>query len=152
MLLASRHIVGLVSRVNSISGLQYRDDSTILCWELAHNPLPMQASEEYLHWAYQVANLLKDIDPNHMVTVGSAGVGVRSSSNSNDQGSPFGQELSLSSIDFGTFQMWPELWGWHEPALQLEGLDTAVDGASAYLLSQVKVKRPSCSHSSRSLL
>ena len=64
----------------------------------------MQHPEEYRQWAHHTATLLKEVDSNHMVTIGSAGLGVRSSV---EQVS-FGAEHADPSVDFATIQLWPQ--------------------------------------------
>ena len=59
------HIKTIVNRVNSISGLPYKNDPTIFSWELANEPqFPSK------DWVDDISGFIKSLDGNHLVTVG----------------------------------------------------------------------------------
>lgn len=65
----------IVTRLNPLTGLEYRDDPTILGWELAdraaHPGVP--GSRDLHAWIHQFAGFVKRWDQNHLVMVGSVG-------------------------------------------------------------------------------
>ena len=61
MQLAARHAVALATRCNSITGELYREDPTILGWELADGVVGMHAASDYRHWVHHTATLLKQV-------------------------------------------------------------------------------------------
>lgn len=93
-----------------MTGRLYRNDPTILGWELADAPLVMNSAGAYRQWALHTSALIKEFDPNHLVTIGSAGLGVQSDV---EEQVSYGTEHAGPFIDFSTFQMWPHAWGWH---------------------------------------
>jgi len=74
------YVRAVVGRRNTVTGRLYRDDPTILSWQLANEPRPGGSDEAgrrhmkaYLAWIDGTARLIKSIDPNHMVSTGSEG-------------------------------------------------------------------------------
>ena len=64
-----RHLVGYVlNRRNTVTGVQYKDDKTILCWETGNE---MHTSSR---WLREMTNYIKSIDGNHLVIDGNYGV------------------------------------------------------------------------------
>jgi mannan endo-1,4-beta-mannosidase len=93
----------LVNRENTITGLHYSDDPTIMAWELANEPRP--GSNTYLNyfydWIHETAQYIHSIDPNHLVTTGNEGT----------MGSNNSEEIFLAVhasdyIDYATIHVW----------------------------------------------
>lgn len=72
----------LVNHVNTISGVAYKDDPTIMIWELANEPrcqgtgLPYSGTcttQTIISWISDVAAFVKSADSNHLVAVGDEG-------------------------------------------------------------------------------
>jgi len=59
-----RHVL---ERTNTVTGIKYKDDKAILCWETG-NELDAPFS-----WTVQIARFIKSIDQNHLVMDGSRG-------------------------------------------------------------------------------
>lgn len=64
------HVETVLTRENSITGVEYRDDPTIAMWEHCNEP---EGGEDFLAWVRDTAELLHDLDPNHLVSTGMAG-------------------------------------------------------------------------------
>src|SRR4051812_19824281 len=62
----------LLTRTNSITGRQYRDEPAILAWELANEPRCTAADgiNRLLEWATEMSGFLRSLDPNHLIGVG----------------------------------------------------------------------------------
>jgi len=91
------YIAAVVSR--------YTTSKAIFAWELANEPRIATTS------AY-----IKSLDPNHMVTIGEEGFGLTTGSDGSypytiGPGSNFTNNLAVSTIDFGTFHLYPSSWG-----------------------------------------
>ncbi len=111
----------VLNRVNTVTGVRYKDDPTIMAWELGNepfcftdsnpwrnysfNPSPTCNANVITQWAQDISQYIKKIDENHMVSVGNIGFLNRSMINeySNAAGDDFEATLTLSSVDFGTF-------------------------------------------------
>jgi mannan endo-1,4-beta-mannosidase len=116
------HIRTLIERVNSITGVTYRDDPTIFAWELANEPrhYPMT-------WIDSTAAFIKRLDANHMVTTGSEG----------EVGGPFIDTHKSEHIDYATLHIWPQNWEWFTPE-DPATYATAEEKSLAYLKQHVE--------------
>jgi mannan endo-1,4-beta-mannosidase len=76
----------LLNRTNSITGIKYKDDPTILMWELANEPRciggggangyprsPNCTTTTLVSWAGEMSRYIKSLDRNHLVSVGDEG-------------------------------------------------------------------------------
>lgn len=104
-----RYVMDIVSRTNTVTGKAYRDDPAIFSWQICNEPRPFGADNKgaFLEWITGTAELIKSIDPNHMVSVGSEG--------------KYGCEVDLQLweeigqcpyIDYLNIHIWPFNWGW----------------------------------------
>ncbi|MCR5755214.1 MAG: cellulase family glycosylhydrolase [Acetatifactor sp.] len=68
-------IAHLMERENSVTGVKYKDDKAILCWEtgneLGGNPSNQEAHDDDLSaWTIDIINYIKSLDSNHLVLDG----------------------------------------------------------------------------------
>jgi mannan endo-1,4-beta-mannosidase len=84
----------VVRRINPLTGIAYRDDPTIMAWELMNEGNAKPESLR-LTWTAEMAAYVKSIDPNHLVGSGYAGVADRMS------------DLAVPTLDFGTWHGYP---------------------------------------------
>lgn len=85
-----QYVSYLLNHVNTISGIAYRNDPAILCWETGNelsNPTPPTS------WSSTIAGYLKSIDTNHLVMDGSYGINSAA--------------LSLASLDIFSDHLYP---------------------------------------------
>ncbi|MDB5500847.1 MAG: glycoside hydrolase family 5 [Tardiphaga sp.] len=87
-------IAHVVQRVNPLTGSAYRDDPTIMAWELMNegnaNPESLR-----LTWTAEMSAYVKSLDPNHLVGSGYANVSEKLS------------DLTIPTLDFGTWHGYP---------------------------------------------
>jgi mannan endo-1,4-beta-mannosidase len=98
------HIEMIVNHSNPYTGLKYRDDPAIFSWELANEPRRYPYS-----WIDETAGYIKSLDPNHLVTTGSEGTPPGESQD-------FQRTHDGPNIDYATVHIWPQNWGWYDPA------------------------------------
>ncbi len=98
------HIAFLINHVNPYIGLRYGDDPTIFSWELANEPRLYPDN-----WIDDTAAYIKSLDTNHMVTTGSEG-------SLPDNSQDFIKTHDGPDIDYATIHIWPQNWGWYDPA------------------------------------
>lgn len=68
------HVVRVVGRTNGVSGVAYRDDPTILSWELINeSDAPVRSRGALLAWTREMAALVRSLDPHHLVAAGHIG-------------------------------------------------------------------------------
>ncbi len=63
----------VVQHVNTLTGIAYKDDPTILGWDLMNEPVA-QPGWLQSQWISEMAAYVKSVDPNHLVTSGQANV------------------------------------------------------------------------------
>ena len=101
----------IITRVNTISKNAYKNDPTIMAWELANEPRGGKYRKEFLAWISDSAKLIKSLDSNHLVTIGSEGETL----NAQDAGNHFVEDHSIAEIDYATIHVWVENWGVYNP-------------------------------------
>lgn len=61
----------IVLHKNSINGRIYRDDPTILAWDIMNEPaVELFTPAELTSWLEKMTTFIKSIDPNHLLTIG----------------------------------------------------------------------------------
>jgi mannan endo-1,4-beta-mannosidase len=114
----------LISRVNTITQVVYKDDPNIFAWELANEPRCRNYGQydraedckasTLTGWVKEMSEHIKSLDPNHMVAVGDEGFfnrpGQGSEQYTGKDGADHEAFLAMKSIDFGTFHLYPDAW------------------------------------------
>ena len=127
------HIRFIVLRENTYTGKIYRDDPTIMSWQLGNEPRGINNREDFLDWIKFSAQLIKEIDSNHLVTVGSEGSTAHPSSGNN-----FAKDHESEYIDYTTIHIWIQNWGWFNPADE-QSLSTSIDRVQTYINEHEKL-------------
>ena len=134
-----RYVMDIISRTNTVTGKAYRDDPAIFSWQICNEPRPFGADnkEVFRDWLTSTAELIKSIDPNHMVSVGSEG--------------KYGCEVDLSLweeigrspyIDYLNIHIWPFNWAWTTRDDMSSGNVTpAVELSKEYLQEHLEIAR-----------
>ncbi len=106
------YVYSLINRKNEITNEYYKDDPTIMAWELANEPRPGRNAywiEEFYRWIDLTAQFIHNVDHNHLVTTGSEGtIGCLQDS------TRFLLAHQSKYIDYATFHLWPKNWSWFD--------------------------------------
>eukprot|EP00899_Mesostigma_viride_P013205 jgi/Mesvir1/21886/Mv01955-RA.1 len=114
------HVRTVVNRKNVFTGELYREDRNIFGWELMNEPRSYTVPDgsTIKAWAAEMANLVKVLDPNHLVTVGSEGhygpltpvrcLTANPGSWACKTGGDFINVHSIPNIDFATHHVYPD--------------------------------------------
>jgi mannan endo-1,4-beta-mannosidase len=84
----------ILNRVNSITGVRYRDDVTIFAWELMNEP-DIRPSSLRDSWLAEMAAYVKSIDPNHLLSSGRANVNEKLA------------DIAIPGLDFAVWHGYP---------------------------------------------
>lgn len=144
------HVAKVVNRVNTFSGITYKDDPTIFAWELANEPRAQTAGLAVLNnWVQEMSAYVKGLDPNHMVSVGIEGF---YSSDKNpvtwmrNMGTDFVTTQQAATVDFAVSHSWPDWWGTSLTQtmnyLQQQITDAHTVLRKPYVLEEFGKKRP----------
>jgi mannan endo-1,4-beta-mannosidase len=115
----------LLTRVNVYTGVAYKDDPTILVWELANEPRCIGAgayprssactTQTLVDWADDVSTFVKTIDSNHLLSVGDEGFycipGAADWTENCSEGVDTLALADLPHIDIASAHLYPEAWG-----------------------------------------
>jgi mannan endo-1,4-beta-mannosidase len=125
----SEQVKRVVTRVNSITGVAYKNDPTILSWQLANEPRPMRpaAINAYVQWIQSTAALIKSLDANHLVTAGVEGEA------GTETIEVFKTVHSLPQIDYATIHIWPKNWGWFKDTAIGASIDAIISNSNSYI-------------------
>ena len=106
-----KSIQQIINRKNSLTKILYKNDPTIMSWELCNEPRGMKNVKDYLLWIDESAKFIKSLDNNHLVTVGSEGLDAYQDYN----GTPFIKTHQSKYIDYTTAHLWVQNWNWYNP-------------------------------------
>lgn len=115
------YVRDFLTRTNTYTGREYRDEPAIAIWELANEarcPSAPDGDGSTLHsWMDEMAGHVKSIDPNHLVSTGSEGFVLGEGAKYDDvaywmntQGSDFVGVHQSSHIDVASFHLYPDHW------------------------------------------
>ncbi|MCO5561257.1 hypothetical protein L7F22_014878 [Adiantum nelumboides] len=144
------HIKTVLTRINTITGVSYKDDATIFSWELMNEPrcLSDRSGDTLQAWIEEMAPYVKSIDPNHLLQVGLEGFygtpsSIRVDANPNSYcqqlGTDFIRNHQVMGIDYATIHAYPDSWlGWN----------VNIDDRIAFMRKWVAAHVTDCSSSS----
>lgn len=115
----------ILNRINVYTGLSYKDDPTILMWELANEPRSSDRSGVLvMDWIDEMSRFVKSIDENHLIGTGEEGHDISSSGYSDishynnrawlfngSAGVSFRANTSLPAVDVASVHCYTEDWG-----------------------------------------
>lgn len=101
-----RYIIG---RTNRYTGKKYTDDPAIMSWQIGNEPraFSKDALPAFEKWIGESAALIRSLDKNHLVSVGSEGAwGCEG-----DYG-VWERICADPNVDYCNVHLWPYNWGW----------------------------------------
>ncbi|KAM7511484.1 hypothetical protein LguiB_010359 [Lonicera macranthoides] len=112
------HMMKVMTRMNTITKIAYKDDSTIMAWELMNEP---RCQADYSGrtingWVQEMAIYVKSIDRKHLLEIGMEGfygdtMPQRKQINPGFQvGTDFISNNLIKEIDFATIHAYPDIW------------------------------------------
>lgn len=125
-----KYIHHIVNRINTITKLPYKKDTAIMAWQLANEPVGANNVEAYRNWIDETAKYIKGLDETHLVSIGSEG-----NTPSPKNGTNFEIDHQSVHIDYCTFHLWAQNWGWYDPSKP-----------ETYTLTQAKAKEYIATH------
>jgi mannan endo-1,4-beta-mannosidase len=129
----------VIERTNSLNGVKYNEDPTIMSWQLANEPRPgsgdegLENGDQFIAWVHESAEFIKQLAPRHLLSTGNEGLaGSRNSEHI------YLQAHSSSNVDYLTFHMWAKNWGWFDASNMEASFAVTKDSASAYIHKHIE--------------
>lgn len=128
--LFKQYVEDIISRTNSLTGVKYTEDPTIMSWQIGNEPRAFsdEGKPAFQKWLTEVASQIKSLDPNHLVSVGSEGkhgceqdMGLYTNIHKDEH------------IDYLTFHVWPYNWGWVSEETLAENIEQAMANTEEYM-------------------
>ena len=112
------HVRTVTGRQNSLSGRSYREDPTIMAWELANEPRCRRDSsgDTLAAWFAWAGGALRELAPDQLVSTGSEGFFGRREPGSNPwrwragEGCDFVWHHDLDVVDLASAHLYPDHW------------------------------------------
>lgn len=134
------YIKTLLGRTNSVSGVAYADDPTIMAWQLANEPRPGDGAQSrnnlpaYYTWIRETAALIKSLAPKQLVSLGSEGI-----MGCLEMDECFLGAHTSNGIDYATFHIWPSNWGWFDLDKPEQTFGRTMQRTDEYISRHVKL-------------
>lgn len=111
----------MVDRVNTFTKIAYKDEPTIMAWELMNEPQCKAdpSGKTLTAWIGEMATYVKSLDSKHLLSTGLEGFYGDSSPQrkaslnpvaANVLGTDFIANHNLDAIDFASIHSYPDLW------------------------------------------
>ncbi|CAL9086362.1 unnamed protein product [Musa acuminata var. zebrina] len=112
------HVQRVLTRINTITNVAYKDDPTIMAWELINEPRCQAdySGKTVNAWVQEMASYTKSLDSKHMLEIGMEGfygdsMPEKKQYNPGYQvGTDFITSNLIDEIDFATIHAYPDVW------------------------------------------
>lgn len=112
------HVKTVLNRYNSLTGIVYKNDPTIMAWELMNEPRCTSdpSGRTIEAWIMEMASFVKSIDRNHLLEAGLEGFYGNASPQRKrlhpgiNIGTDFIANNRIHGIDFATLHSYPDQW------------------------------------------
>ncbi|MBR4390061.1 MAG: cellulase family glycosylhydrolase [Prevotella sp.] len=120
----------ILGRTNRYTNVRYVDDPAIMSWQIGNEPraFSKEALPDFEKWLAEASALIRSIDPNHLISVGSEG----SWGCENDITS-YERICADKNIDYCNVHLWPYNWSWARKDHLVEDLDTSCVNTKKYI-------------------
>lgn len=134
--LFKQHVRFILSRTNSYTGRKYTEDPAIMAWQIGNEPraFSQESKPALAQWLAEIAEFIKSIDSNHLLSVGSEGeVGCEGDIE-------LWREIHTDrNIDYLTMHVWPKNWKWLDVDDFAASYDSVIGKTDDYLRRHVQI-------------
>lgn len=126
----------IISRVNRYTGKAYKDDPTIMSWQIGNEPraFSKEALPAFEKWLREASSLIRSLDGNHLISIGSEGAwGCEGSYDS------YKRICSDPNIDYCNIHLWPYNWGWAKKDSLREDVQRSCENSRDYIDRHLKI-------------
>ncbi len=126
----------IVGRTNRYTGKKYTDDPAIMSWQIGNEPraFSQEAKEPFAQWLAETSSLIRSLDANHLISIGSEG----SWGCENDM-SLYEKICADKNVDYMNIHLWPYNWSWARARHLRADLQRACANTKDYIDSHLAV-------------
>ncbi len=126
----------IVGRTNRYTGKKYTDDPAIMSWQIGNEPraFSQEAKEPFAKWLAEASSLIRSLDANHLISIGSEG----SWGCENDM-SLYEKICADKNIDYMNIHLWPYNWSWARARHLRTDLQRACANTKDYIDSHLAI-------------
>lgn len=120
----------ILGRTNRYTGLRYVDDPAIMSWQIGNEPraFDKKVLPDFEAWLAETSALIKEIDSNHLVSIGSEGAwGCEGDYDA------YEKICSDKNVDYCNIHLWPYNWSWACKDHLQEDLDQSCRNTKDYI-------------------
>lgn len=128
------HVTFILNRTNTYTQKKYTDDNAIMSWELGNEPRAVDNYKDYYTWIKKTSDFIKNLDNNHLVTIGSEGY----TSNPTAAGNQFSKDHAYKNIDYTCTHIWIQNFSWYDPINPEKTYFSSLNKAADYLDKHIK--------------
>jgi mannan endo-1,4-beta-mannosidase len=132
------YITHVITRKNTITGMDYNQDPTIMSWQLANEPRPgsgdegLQNGPQFIKWVHESARFIKELAPHQLLSTGNEGL-----AGSRNSETMYLEAHASPDVDYLTFHMWAKNWGWFDANNMEVSFQVTQDSARAYIQKHI---------------
>lgn len=126
----------IVGRTNHYTGKKYTDDPAIMSWQIGNEPraFSQEAKEPFAQWLAEASSLIRSLDANHLISIGSEG----SWGCENDM-SLYEKICADKNVDYMNIHLWPYNWSWARARHLRADLQRACANTKDYIDSHLAI-------------
>lgn len=143
-----KHVDFILTRTNSVTGVAYRDDPTIMSWQVANEPRVRNEAHEatFTAWMNRTVEQINALAPNQLISTGAegeAGTYKRADYVEGVYGDikVFKRIHANPNIDYLTMHVWPKNWSWYKPDDEEASTQLAINHARDYIKRHVAMAK-----------
>lgn len=125
----------VITRKNTITGIEYTQDPTIMSWELCNEPRGIGNIDNFLKWVDATSTHIRSLDSNHLITTGSEGI----TGAPEHSGTAFEKVHALKNIDYTCAHIWIQNFGWYDSKKHDETYPSAQQKAFEYFKHHAEI-------------
>lgn len=128
----------IVGRTNRYTGKKYVDDPAIMSWQIGNEPraFSQEGKEPFAKWIGEAAALIRNLDGNHLVSIGSEGLwGCEGDM------ALYERLCADANVDYMNIHLWPYNWGWARARHLRADLQRSCDNTKDYIDQHLAVSR-----------
>lgn len=131
-----QYVRDVLTRTNRYTGNKYIDDPAIMSWQIGNEPRAFSdaAKEPFAQWLTEASALIRSLDPNHLISVGSEGAwGCENDMNL------YERICADQNIDYMNIHLWPYNWSWAHQRTLKKDLQQSCENTKKYIDAHLEV-------------